>query len=275
MGKWAKRLFGQENCGEIGIVVVGTNNPEFEKKILGFFDEVISSKDSIKHVYLVKKNNNFYPFVTNVYGAPAMVDIMAEMHDGGCRTILFVGYAYGGFKNLDVGSIVIPDKSYHFEGVFHPLQPDRKASFPDAQLKKRLEEIFKKNKINYSTGSNISVPAVTLQLPHNNEEYKRINPLTVEMELAACLARAKDIGMRAVGILIISDNKSKSIGDEEQRRLRHTAKEKIIKLLIDNLHEFKLPKLPIEKEWSIDEHLASIIEDPDDKTNVYKNHNKK
>jgi len=271
MGIWAKKIFGQEFCGEIGIVIARTSNPEFEKNILSFFDEVLSSKDAAYHTHLVKKNGVLYPVVTNVYGAPAIVDVMAEMHDGGCRTVIFIGSAYGGFKNLDIGSIVIPDKSYHFEGVFHPLQPDRKAAFPDKDLKKRLEEVFKKNKISYSTGANISVPAVTLQLPHNNEEYKRIQPLTVEMELAACLARAKDIGIRAAGILIISDNRSKSIGDEKGRELRRFVKEKIIKIIAENLENFKLPKLPMEKEWSIDEHLASIIEDPIDKTNVYRN----
>jgi len=271
MGKWAKRLFGQEFCGEIGIALAGVSKSEFEKSIVGLFDEVISRKDDLYHAYLVKKDGAIYSIIFNVYGAPAMVDAMAIMHDGGCRTILFLGSAYGGFKNLNVGSVVIPDKSYHFEGVFHPLQPDRKASFPDAQLKKKLEEVFKKNKIDYSTGANISVPAVTLQLPHNNEEYKRINPLTVEMELAACLARAKDIGMRAAGVLIISDNKNSSIGDETKRNLRHSAKTAVLKTIINNLNSFKLPKLPTEKEWSFDEHLASIIEDPYDKTNIYRN----
>lgn len=59
--------------------------------------------------------------------------------------------------------------------------------------------------MNFIEGINISVPAVTFQLPHNNKDYLKIKPTTVEMELAACLSRAKEIGMRAAGTLIISD----------------------------------------------------------------------
>jgi len=270
MGKWAKSLFGQEKFGDIGILMVGTNGLKFEKEILSFFDEVISSKDLVCHAHLVNKNGVEYPIVFNIYGAPALVDVLTEMHDGGCRTILFVGYAYGGFKNLDVGSVVVPDKSYHFEGIYHPIEPDRKAGFPDEELKKKLERLFNKNKIDFVNGVNISVPAVTFQLPHANEEYKKIQPSTVEMELASCYSRAKDIGIRAVGVLVVSDNRSTSIGDDTKKELRQSSKTKVLKTIIENIDYFKLPPLKIEKEFNIDEHLASIIEDPEDITNVYR-----
>nr|MBI4157093.1 hypothetical protein [Candidatus Woesearchaeota archaeon] len=270
MGKWAKRLFGQESFGDIGIVIAGTITKEFEKEILDLFDEVISSKDSAYHAHLVKKNGIAYPVVFNIYGAPAMVDVITEMHDGGCRTILFFGSAYGGFQNLEVGSIVIPEKSYHFDGIYHPIEPDRKLAYADKELKQKLEELFKKNNITYVIGTNISVPAVTFQIPHANEEYQEIKPATVEMELASCYSRAKDIGIRAVGTLIISDNRKSSIGDDTKRELRHKSKIKVLETIINNITYFELPKLSIDKEFNIDEHLASIIEDPEDVTNIYR-----
>ncbi len=270
MGSWAKSLFGKEKFEDIGLVLAGTNKPEVEKEILSFFDEVIFSKDSVYHGHLVKKNNKEYPVVMNIYGAPAMMDSITEMHDGGCRTIIFIGYAYGGFTNLEVGSVVIPEKSYHFDGIYHSLHPDKKFSMPDKELKAKIENLLKKNKINFHTGSNISVPSVTFQLPHNNKEYLEIKPTTVEMELAACLARSSDIGIRAAGILIISDNRKSSIGDEDKKKFRYEAKTKIIKLLANNLDNFKLSKLKTEKEFNINDHLASIIEDPTDITNIYK-----
>lgn len=270
MGKWAKRDFGREKIGETGIIIAGTAKPEFEKEVLNLFDRVISSKDSVYHEYLVEKNGITCPVIFNVYGAPAMIDVLTIMHDGGCRNIIFIGYAYGGFKNLDVGSIVLTDKAYHFEGIYHHIEPDRKAAFPDKDLKKKIKELFKKNKIACVEGSNISVPAVTFQLPHNNKEYKSINPLTCEMELASCLSRAKDIGMRAAGILIISDNRKSSIGDETKRKLRHESKIKVLKTITKNISSFNLPRLKIKKEFSIDEHLASII-DNGTEVNVYKN----
>jgi purine-nucleoside phosphorylase len=274
MGKWAENEFGQSKFSDVGIVIAGINSPEFQSKILSKFDKIIFSKDCAYHTYIAKKNGKFYPVVFNVYGAPAMVDVLAEMHDGGCRNVLFVGYAYGGFKNLNVGSIIIPNKSYHFEGIYHHIEPDRHAGFPDKELKEQLERILNKNKINYANGINISVPSVTFQLPHNNPEYKKINPDTVEMEFASCLSRAKDLGIRAAGALIISDNKGSSIGDKTKREIRHKAKINILNLLIKNIEKFSLPKLKVKKEFSIDEHLASIIEDPEDKTNIYRNKNR-
>jgi purine-nucleoside phosphorylase len=270
MGKWAKELFGKSTFGKVGIVVAGTISPDFEKKLLGFFDRVISSRDAVYHAHLGKKKGVAYPIVFNVYGAPAMVDLLTEMHDGGCRIVIFVGYAYGGFKNLDVGSIVIPDKSYHFDGIYHPIQPDRRFDVPDQELKKKLEELFNKANIKHVGGTNISVPAVTFQMPHANKKYQKINPSTVEMELSACLSRAKDIGIRAVGILIISDNRSISIGDATKKKLRYSTKTKVIKTIIENIYHFNILPLKTEKEFNIDEHLASIIEDSNDKTNVYR-----
>ncbi|MFH0936153.1 MAG: hypothetical protein V1815_00550 [Candidatus Woesearchaeota archaeon] len=108
------------------------------------------------------------------------------------------------------------------------------------------------------------------KLPHANEEYRKIQPDTCEMELAACYSRAKDIGMRAVGVLVISDNRSTSIGDESKKELRRSAKTKVLKTIIKNIQYFKLPYLEIKKEFNIDEHLAYIIEDTNNEVNIYK-----
>ncbi|MBI4448319.1 hypothetical protein HY643_05035, partial [Candidatus Woesearchaeota archaeon] len=253
------------------IVVAGTTKPEFEKEILKLFDKVVSSKDDVYHAHMAKKGRIFYPIIFNVYGAPAMVDVLTEMHDGGCRTVIFVGYAYGGFKNLDIGAIVLPNKSYHFEGIYHPIKPDKTASLPDKHLDKKLKQLFKKNYVKFVEGVNISVPAVTFQLPHANKAYKKLDPLTVEMELASCYARSKDIGIRAAGILIVSDNKKVSIANK--REVLHFVKKEALALIIKNISRFQLPPLRTKKEFNIDKHLASIIEDPNDITNIYKKKN--
>src|SRR3989344_8819017 len=98
MGSWAKSAFGRGQFNDVGIIVAGTNSLEFEKAILDMFDEVVSSKDRVYHAHLVRKGKGYYPIVTNVYGSPALVDVLTEMHDGGCRTVIFVGYAYGVLK---------------------------------------------------------------------------------------------------------------------------------------------------------------------------------
>ena len=224
MGQWAKSLFGQESFGRVGIVLAGTIRPEFEKIALGLFDRTLHSHDSVYHGHLVEKEGIAYPLVTNVYGAPAMVDVLAEMHDGGCRNVLFIGYAYAGFANLPVASLVVPNASYHFDGLYHVIHPDRKASHPDAGLNDKLQQILKQTGISYTDGTNISVPAVTFQLPHANSRYQEIKPTTVEMELASCYARTKDIGMRSAAVLVISDNRSHGIHDAGAKERRQAAK---------------------------------------------------
>ena len=270
MGQWAKELFGREKFDRIGIVLAGTVSPKFEKKKLALFDKIISSRDAVYHGHLVRKNKKDYPILTNVYGGPAMMDSLAEMYDGGCRNVIFIGYAYGGFKNLEVGSVVIPVKSYHYDGIYSPLDPSRIIALPNRELKAKLKEIFKKCSIKFYEGKNISVPSVTFQLPHADERYKRIKPLTVEMELAACFSRAKDIGMRAVGVLIISDNRKSAISGKEKRKVRENSELAVLQCIVNNLRKFDLPNLKTKREFDIDEHLANIIEDPTDVTNVYR-----
>ncbi|MBS3140631.1 hypothetical protein J4405_00630 [Candidatus Woesearchaeota archaeon] len=270
MGNWAKSAYGQESFAGIGIVVAGTSNKEFEKKTISKFDKLISSKDKVYHANLVEKNKIVYPLVFNIYGASAMVDVLAEMHDGGCRNVIFIGYAYGGFKNIDVGSIVIPDKCYHFDGIYSHIDQNRKIALPDAELKKKIESLFKKSKIKFQTGTNISVPAVTFQPKHANEDYKKIKPISLEMELASCLSRAKDLGMRTIGILIISDNRSHSLNNNAKKSIKENSKEEVIDLIINNLKELNLKKLKLKKDFSINEYLASVIENSEDVTNIYK-----
>jgi len=272
MGKWAKNTFGKEKFDRVGIVLAGTIKSEFEKRVLSLFDKVIASRNKVYHGHLVKKGKYYYPILTNVYGAPAMMDSLVEMYDGGCRNVIFIGYAYAGFKkSLDVGCIVLPIKSYHFDGIYSHLDPTRNVAIPNKELKNRLKEILNNNGIEYHEDVNISVPAVTFQLPHANEKYKRINPLTVEMELAACFSRARDIGMRSAGVLIISDNRTSAIGNKNKHRLRENARLKVLEIIVNNMRKLNQPNLKTKRKFNIDEHLASIIENPEDKNNVYRN----
>lgn len=270
MGKWAKSIFGQETFGPIGIVLAGTSSEEFEKEVTSLFDEVIWKKDAVYHCYIAKKNGVAYPIVFNVYGAAAAVDIITNLHDGGCRNLIFVGYAYGGFKNLAVGSVMLPDKAYHFDGIYSEVDPERRISEPDETLMLKLIETLDKNKIKYIGGDNISVPAVTFQPPHANEHYKKIDPSTCEMELAAFLARSRDIGIRTAATLIISDNKSSAISDESKKELRRKAKKTVISTIIQNIKAFELPELQIKKPFNVNEYLASIIATDEESPNIYK-----
>jgi len=269
MGKWAEGMFGKKEFGSVGLVVGGATKPKEEKTILGMFDKVIQSGDRAYHPHLVSLNGKEYAVMTNVYGGPAMMDSLADMYDGGCYNLLFVGYAYG-FKGVKPGDIVIPDRAYHYDGLYHQIIADQEFGEPDTELRALFEKTLKKSGITFLTGRNISVPSVHWQPKHATKNYKKIKPTSLEMELAACLSRARDIGVRAVGALIISDTKSESIIDKNRHRKTSGAKLKVIKSIVESWESFDLPRLAVKKPHSVDEHLASIIHDPDDDTNVYR-----
>jgi purine-nucleoside phosphorylase len=270
MGHWAKSDFGREKLGNVGIIIAGTSNPEIEKKTLKMFDEKLTSNDVVYHAYLARKGKKDYPLVFNVLGAPAAVDVLSVLKDGGCSNVIFIGFAYGGFKDLELGDIVVPSKSYHFDGLFHAVKLDKDVSLPDSRIRAELKKVLHKEKIRFIEGANISVPAVTLQPKHNNNEYKRIKPTCLEMEFAAFLSRAKEIGIRAAGVMIISDNRHTSLNDLEKRKARRHIKEKIIGAVVKNIISFDLKPLKGKENFNIDSYLADIIEMDDDGANVYR-----
>ncbi len=270
MGRWAQVKFGRPRFDQLGFVLAGTNVRQIEIAALACFDSVEHSAEGVAHFHLVKQGKYTHPLVTNVYGAPAMVDVLAEMHDGGLRSVIFIGYAYGGFKNLPIGSIVLANRAYHFDRMYHTGMPDRKWDEADPQLLSKVKRVLEASGIPYTVGRNISVPAVTYQYPHNNPIYKEIDPLTVEMELAACYSRAKDLGVRAAGILIVSDNKKGHLRDIAKIKARSAAKLRLLKTIAEGSGRLRLPALRVGKRFDPDEFMAAVIETPEQKTNVYK-----
>ncbi|MFH0870120.1 MAG: hypothetical protein V1866_03625 [archaeon] len=273
MGHWAKRDFGRDQIGTTGIIIAGTSKPEYEKDAMGLFDEVVSSKDAVYHAYLARKGKNIHPLVFNVLGAPVVIDVLSVLHDGGCRNVIFIGFAYGGFKNLELGEVIVPTKSYHFDGIFHAVKIDRDVSMPDSRIRSQLKKVLRKEKIKFHEGINISVPAVTLQPKHNNSDYQKIKPICLEMEFAAFLSRAKEIGIRAAGVMIISDNKHTSLDDVEKRETRMEIKKRIVEAVVKNIGSFDLKPLKGSDRFSIDRYLAEIIE-TDGGVNVYRKDSK-
>lgn len=269
MGDWAKILFGRENIGRTGIVFAGGTKKDVEKEILNTFDEVLFSKEKIYHSHLVRKGKKTYPIIVNLLGAPPMMDVLSMMHEGGCRNIIFIGYAYGGFQDLDVGTFVLPTKAYHYEGLYHVLKLDKRYSLPNQKQRNSIKNLLKKNKISFAEGINISVPSVIIQPQHKNKDYKRIKPLTVEMELAACFSRAKEIGIRSSGILIVSDNKHSSVKETKERNFSRVKMLELLRIIVDNLNKINLKPLKNSDKFNLDKHMAEIIEDPDDPVNVY------
>lgn len=87
-------------------------------------------------------------------------------------------------------------------------------------------------------------------------------------ELAACFSRAEEIGIRSAGILIVSDNKTSSLGDKDSKKRKYLAKIAAVKNVIEHIEEFALSELP--SDFSINKYLADVIHNPEDDKNVYR-----
>ena len=256
MGRWSKSCFGQENIGEVGLMVAGTTHKDFEDSVLTLFDEVLSGEDEVFHCFAVMKQGVPYSVIFNVYGGPAVLDALAVMHDGGCRNVLFVGLA-AGYGDLQVGDVVVPDESHHLDGLYSCIDPGRKIGRPDTELKDKIIETLRNKGTEYFPGRNVSVPAVSFQ-PKSPQTWGNVVPDTVEMELAACLSRCDDIGIRAAGALIISDNQEHKFGskDAEVRVRKAASKRKVIEALIEKIPYFALPPLPGAEDFDLDKLLG-------------------
>lgn len=268
MGSFAKNSFGFETLGNVGIIIGGSNKKDFIKHILNQFDDILYFKEEgHSKRYTVKKDGKKIALAFDVYGSPCAIDIVCDMYDGGTSQIIFIGYAYGGFKKEnDVGDIIIPNKSYHFDGMYHHIDEKRVFAENDYKLNEIIKEILNNNSINFKEGANISVQSVKHQLLHNNEKYAKIKPVTCEMETSSVLSKAKDIGVRATSILVISDNKTSSYEDKLKR---DPSKRKVTETIINNLDKFTLNNL--SNKYNIKKHLANIIHHPDEEFNIYKN----
>jgi len=270
MGKWAKLLFGREAFQDVGIIVGGNNPEEMQVESLRKrFDVVESQTDKAFHAHLVEGSNGFYPVVFNVYGAAAAIDVLAQMRDGGCRNVLFLGYAYG-FGDLRVGDIVAPHEAYHFDGVYQALGRDiGMRTRPDKELRLKLIQTLDSEGIEFHRGKHVSVPAVSLQPSHSNLRYERIHPATLEMELASVYTRSREIGMRSAGVLVVSDTRNDNLGSEENIKIRRETKLGVLDVLLNNLERFSLQPY-LENGFSVDEHLASIVDMPGEEGNAYR-----
>ncbi len=80
------------------------------------------------------------------------------------------------------------------------------------------------------------------------------------MELSACYSRAKEIGIRAVGVLVISDNHNSRMGDKTVPSIA-PIRIKILQAIMNNIVCFTVPPLATTEEFNIDKYFDSISED--------------
>jgi purine-nucleoside phosphorylase len=173
-------------------------------------------------------------------GAPTNMDVVLALGATSCKRILFIGSAGALDEKMELGDIVLPEKSICGDGASRYLQKDlaadpfAQAAYPDGTLLAQAEAVCKKYCAQYGAALhravNFSIDTIAAQFAHM-DEILALGCGTIEMETAACFRAAELCGIPIAAIFGISDStvRRKSLysgrTEEEKRRRREIRSE--------------------------------------------------
>ncbi|MEN6462254.1 MAG: hypothetical protein ABFC94_12905 [Syntrophomonas sp.] len=207
MGEWSKWEFGFEELPNSCFIFGGTSSPETIQSVISSFDTIIFHKHDNYEAYIVEKYSQKILILFQVYGAAMVADLIFLLKDGGVKEIVFIGAAYGMEKQIAVGDFILPSRIQCLDGVASTLD-NNEFSYPDAGLRTWVGKLFIENEISIWQGDTVSVPT-TFYHP-SSDKYDR-EVIALEMELASLCHYAFKTGIKACGVLVVSDTENHSL----------------------------------------------------------------
>jgi len=137
-------------------------------------------------------------------GAPATVVFLEQLIALGVKEFVFLGLA-GAIQKARIGDRIIVTEAVRLEGTSYHYLPPNTPSLPSAKMIDELTTYFSSNGIRFAKGK-----ICTTDAPFR-ETFKLINDLrqreviAIEMEIAAAFAVASFRHVKAVALVIISD----------------------------------------------------------------------
>lgn len=139
-------------------------------------------------------------------GAPTCAmcfEIIAEL---GAKNLLLVGYVGCLDPSIEDYSIIIPTAALRDEGTsFHYLPASDEVDF-DPKVIKILENVFKRNNINYKKGKTWTTDAMFRETPRKIKRRREQGAIVVDMECSAMLAVSKFKGLNFGQFFYAADN---------------------------------------------------------------------
>lgn len=220
MGGWAKADFGSSNLPQTALMFAGGNALDLEDKIVGVFDQVIQKRHGVYHTYIVKKGQKEYALLFQVYGPALTVDGLHILHDGGCKEVLFIGYAWCCAKAAVVGDYIIPSKTLLLDGFTNILAPRAKWARADADVQSTLERAAQNVGKAIHKGVTVSVPSVFRKPKGYGKTLRKVRGIAHEQELGSLLYFSKALKIKSAGVLIVSDTFHQTLYGEEAVAIR-------------------------------------------------------
>ena len=160
----------------------------------------------LKDSYLLEKNEaGILVIKADGYGAPTAVMTLEELIAFGIKKFVNLGAAGGLQQNMNIGDIVICDRSIRDEGTSHHYIPDEKYAYSCPELTERLCTAFERKGIQYSKGTSWTTDAPYRETIEELRQYCADGVATVEMETSALFVVGAYRDVCVSAIFAISD----------------------------------------------------------------------
>lgn len=175
-----------------------------EQNLIEFIDDETIKSIACKFPMYRYKGTNIGIIKTTV-GAPATAMLIEEVAVGyDCKNFILFGSCGSLDKTISPGKLIIPTSAYRDEGFsYHYIEP---SDYIDIPMHQKLEEIFKKLKINYLKGKTWTTDAFYRETTSNLQKRKSEGCIVVEMEISACQAVSTFRGYNFYPFLYRGDN---------------------------------------------------------------------
>jgi len=169
----------------------------------------------LKGTYLVPyKGSRILVMKVPGFGAPTAVMTLEELIAFGIKKFVNLGAAGGLQQNMNIGDIVICDRSIRDEGTSHHYIPDEKYAFSSPELTENLCTAFERKGIQYIKGTSWTTDAPYRETIEELRQYCADGVATVEMEASALFAVGAYRGVSVSAIFAISDILSEEDWDQ-------------------------------------------------------------
>jgi uridine phosphorylase len=154
----------------------------------------------------------------------------------GIKNFIFLGSAGALSKFLKVGDIVLVTKAIRDEGVSYHYEKSSKYSFPKNNLNKKLEESFRKFKINYYKGISWTCDAPFRETIRKAKKFQREGVLCSEMEAASLFSISNFRKVSTSVLVYISDVLSHfKWGYPQYKKFKKEVEENLVKVALNSL----------------------------------------
>jgi len=203
-------------------------------------------------VYQLEYHKQSISLIRSGIGAPQTGDVILALGCTPCNRVIFTGSVGGLETSMEIGDLVIPEKSLCGDGFsryldadvqtkdcfLNPIEPDPKLT---EIVKNYASEFCQGESASLHLGTIFSIDSIIAQFFRLDYLVKNFNCIGIEMETSSVFRSAKLVGISASALLQISDviPKKKSLFSGrtmEDRERRHSIRERILtKAILDSI----------------------------------------